>query len=125
MKSYRPYKRTDRVANEILHILGSIQIESIDLSPLGFVTFTQVDVTTDLRSAKVYFSVVDPKEDRKTLEREMNHLAKKFRKYLGQELRTKFIPELKFFFDDTYEYTQKLDVLFQEISGSGEATEDS
>ncbi|MFQ6611534.1 MAG: 30S ribosome-binding factor RbfA [Fidelibacterota bacterium] len=124
MKSFRPYKRTDRVANEILHILGSIQTESIDLSHLGFITFTQVEVSTDIRNAKVYFSVVKPKQNQKSIVHEMNRLGKKFRKYLGQELRTKFTPELKFIFDDTYEYTQKLVVLFREISHSSSETED-
>jgi len=37
LRSERPFKRTDRVANEIQHILGKIQTQYIDLSDLGFI----------------------------------------------------------------------------------------
>jgi len=46
---------------------------------------------------------------------EMDNRAKSFRKYLGQELRIKFTPELKFFYDETVEYTQKIDTIFQKL----------
>ena len=45
----------------------------------------------------------------------MNNRAKAFRKFLGQELRIKYTPELKFYYDDTMEYTQKLDSIFHQL----------
>ena len=45
----------------------------------------------------------------------MDNRAKSFRKYLGQELQIKFIPELKFFYDETVAYTQKLDTIFRKL----------
>ncbi|MBL7014684.1 MAG: ribosome-binding factor A, partial [Candidatus Marinimicrobia bacterium] len=54
MKSKKPYKRTDRVGNQILSILGDVLIKYIDLSHIGFVTFTHVDIAPDLRTAKVF-----------------------------------------------------------------------
>lgn len=115
MNSSRPYKRTDRVAHEILDILGSIQTQHINLSHLGFVTFTSINISPDLRSAKVFFSLVRPKKDPHKVESELNKLRKAFRKYLGHELAIKFTPELKFYYDDSFEYTEKLDKIFQNI----------
>ena len=116
LRSERPYKRTDRVANEIQYILGQIQTQFIDLSDLGFITFSSVTVSTDLKNAKVFFSVFQEKKSIPVIESEMNAKAKAFRKYLGQELRIKYTPELKFFYDDTVSYAQKLDTIFHDLN---------
>ena len=115
MRTERPFKRTDRVANEIHQILGKIQTQTIDLSDLGFVTFSRVSMSPDLKNAKVFFSVVQKKRSLENLQKEMNNRAKAFRKYLGQELRIKFTPKLIFFYDDTLDYTQKIDIIFHDI----------
>ena len=60
MDHNKPYDRIDRINNQILDILGDILIKHIDLSHLGFVTFTKIDTTRDLRIAKVYYSVLNP-----------------------------------------------------------------
>ncbi|SVB42164.1 uncharacterized protein METZ01_LOCUS195018 [marine metagenome] len=45
----------------------------------------------------------------------MNSKAKVFRKYLGQELQIKFTPTIKFFYDETISYNQKLDTIFNNL----------
>lgn len=115
MRSERPFKRTDRVANEIQHILGQIQTQYIDLTDLGFITFSKVTVSPDLKNAKVYFSVVNKKKSVSNIEYEINKKSKAFRKYLGQELRIKYTPRLIFFYDDTLSYSQKLDSIFHKL----------
>jgi len=111
----RPFKRKDRVANEIQHILGKIQTQYIDLSDLGLITFSRVTISPDLKHAKVFFSVLNKKIPIDKIQIEMDNRAKSFRKYLGQELRIKFTPELKFFYDETVAYTQKIDTIFQKL----------
>ena len=46
---------------------------------------------------------------------ELNSKAKAFRKYLGQNLRIKFTPELKFFYDDTNSYIEKIEKIFHDL----------
>jgi len=111
----RPFKRKDRVANEIQHILGKIQTQYIDLSDLGLITFSRVTISPDLKHAKVFFSVLNKKIPIDKIQIEMDNRSKSFRKYLGQELRIKFTPELKFFYDETVEYSQKIDTIFQKL----------
>ena len=110
-----PFKRKDRVANEIQHILGKIQTQYIDLSDLGLITFSRVTISPDLKHAKVFFSVLNKKIPIDKIQIEMDNRAKSFRKYLGQELRIKFTPELKFFYDETVAYTQKINTIFQKL----------
>ena len=110
-----PYKRTDRVGQQIREILGQIAPKHIDLNHLGLITFTGVNVSPDLRSAKVFYSVLDPKYPKDELQAAMNDLRKAFRKYIGPELKIKNIPKLKFYFDESQEYSEKVDKLLKDM----------
>ena len=116
MDHNKPYDRIDRVNNQILDILGDIIVKYIDLSQLGFVTFTKVDVSRDLRIAKVYYSVLNQKLSNNQLNIELNKLRKPFKKYLGPELTMKHTPDLRFYFDDTYEYTEYVSNLIKKLN---------
>ena len=118
MDSNKPYDRIDRVNNQILDILGSILLKHIDLSHLGFVTLTKIDVSRDLRLAKVYYSVLNKKLSIDELNVELNKLRKPFKKYLGPELTMKHTPDLRFYFDDTYEYTEYVSNLINKLDKS-------
>ena len=115
MDHNKPYDRIDRVNNQILDILGSILHKNIDLSRLGFVTFTKVDVSRDLRVAKVFYSVLNQTLPKKQLNIEINKHRKPFKKYLGPELTMKHTPDLRFYFDDTYEYTEYVSTLIKKL----------
>tara|TARA_B100000287_G_scaffold178366_1_gene168411 strand:- start:85 stop:447 length:363 start_codon:yes stop_codon:yes gene_type:complete len=114
----KPYDRIDRVNNEILDILGGILVKHIDLSHLGFITFTKIDVSRDLRTAKVYYSVLNQKFSKDQLNIELNKFRKPFKKYLGPELTMKHTPDLQFYFDDTYEYTEHVSSLINKLNNS-------
>ena len=118
MDHNKPYDRIDRINNQILDILGDILIKYIDLSHLGFVTFTKIAVSRDLRIAKVYYSVLNQKISKDQLNIEINKFRKPFKKYLGPELTMKHTPDLRFYFDDTYEYTEYVANLIKKLNKS-------
>ena len=116
MDHNKPYDRIERVNNQILDILGNTLIKHIDLSHLGFVTFTKIDVSRDLRLAKVYYSVLNQKLSKNQLNIELNKFRKPFKKYLGPELTMKHTPDLRFYFDDTYEYSDFVSRLINNLN---------
>ncbi len=118
MKPERPFERTDRVANEIHQIIGKIQNQYIDLSYLGFVTFSKVTVSPDLKHAKIFFGVVNKKKNIENITLELNKKSKAFRRYLGQELTIKFTPSLKFYYDDSILHVKRIDELFNKLKKS-------
>ena len=115
MHQQLPFKRTDRVGQQIKSILGDIALKYISLDHIGFVTFTSVDISNDLRNAKVFYSVLNPKINSESIEKEMNKLRKAFRKYLGSQLNTKNTPELKFYIDDSHKFTEEINKLIKEM----------
>ena len=118
MDHNKPYDRIDRVNNQILDILGDILIKHIDLSHLGFVTFTKIDTARDLRIAKVYYSVLNPIFSEEKINIEINKHRKPFKKYMSPELTMKHTPDLRFYFDNTYEYTEYVSKLINNLDKS-------
>ena len=115
MKPRRPYKRTDRVGEQILEIVTDTAAKHIDLNNLGFITFTGIYVSPDLRSAKIFFSALNPIDDVQIIEKKINSMSKGFKKYLGMEMRIKNIPDLRFIYDQSLNYTEKMNQIIQSI----------
>ena len=115
MKPQRPYKRTDRVGEQILEIVTDTAAKHIDLNNLGFITFTGIYVSPDLRSAKIFFSALNPIDDVQIIEKKINSMSKGFKKYLGMEMRIKNIPDLKFIYDQSLNYTEKMSQVIESL----------
>ena len=66
----------------------------------GMISVTAVDVTPDLKFAKVYISVLD-KSDSEQVLKGLKSAAGYLRRELGRELNLRHTPELTFFRDDS------------------------
>ena len=123
MRHNRPYKRTDRVSKQILEILCEILIRHIDLNYLGFVTFTSVQISPDLRNARVYYSILNPSKSWQQINDEINSHRKAFKKFMSPKLRLKYIPDLRFYRDERMEYGDRISKLFRDLELGDHDTE--
>ena len=114
MNSNKPYKRVDRINRQILDILSDILIKNIDLSYLGFITFTSVDVAPDLRTAKVFYSVLSGKLPESKVDVEINKKQKAFKKFMSNQLSLRYTPDIRFILDETLAYSEKIDNLLKD-----------
>ena len=82
---------------------------------IGFVTVTGVDLSPDLRHAKVFISAMgSEREKRETLDA-LNHASGWIRHELGQRIRMKFLPEIVFRTDTSLDYGERIDRLLEDI----------
>ena len=116
MNNKKPYNRVDRVGNQILDILSSILIKYIDLSNLGFITFTYVRVSPDLKNAKVFYSILDSKKTDEEINIAINQKRKAFKKYMGPQLQLKSTPDLRFFRDESILYENKINQMLLKLN---------
>lgn len=81
--------------------IADILMRKIKDPRVGFVTVTEVEVSHDLRNAKVFVSVLggDKKQSLKGLE----SAAAFIRSELGRRMRMRFVPEILFRFDESVE----------------------
>jgi len=114
LNSNKPYNRVDRINRQILDILSDILIKNIDLSYLGFVTFTNVDVAPDLRTAKVFYSVFSGKLPVLKIDVEINKKRKAFKKFMSPQLSLRYTPDIRFILDETLVYSEKIDNLLKD-----------
>ena len=112
----KPYNRSERVEKQLLEIISSIAIKNIDLSSLGFITFTDVDISPDLKNAKIFFSVLNQKLPDDELEIEINRKKKAFKKFLSPELHLRTTPKIQFINDKKLSYQEKIDSLLKDTN---------
>lgn len=115
--------RARRVADQIQIELSDIIGRRLKDPRRGFITLTGVDLTPDLKVAKVYVSALEPDD----LERGLSTLkrAKGFLRYhLGQRIRLRHVPELHFFADQSVEQGQRIEELLRELHERGELGEE-
>lgn len=125
-----PSQRQKR-ANEVIrralsNVMSSGHFFHADFSKF-FVNITSVKVSPDLRSAKVYIMALNQPTK---LQSDMILTALKsertrLRKDLAKHLTFKFVPELKFFWDEEVEQADRIESLLRQHSTDGSAALDT
>lgn len=110
-----PYDRSDRVGDLILRILSEVSYNEIEDPRLKGLQFTGVKVTKDLQIAKVYYFISGDTQVKKDCAEALAKRAGAFRHALAQQMTTKFLPSLKFYYDDSVEHGERIDALIAGI----------
>ncbi|MCW8860681.1 MAG: 30S ribosome-binding factor RbfA [Deltaproteobacteria bacterium] len=111
MSGFRPEKVGEQIHKEVTRLL-MYNIKDPRVTP---VIITGVKVSRDIGSARIYFSVSDEATERKEAERGLKSAAAYIRRELGQVMRLRFIPEIRFEYDDSIGYGQKIDALLRQV----------
>jgi ribosome-binding factor A len=121
----REKKRSVRVADGIRNELSVLLIKKVGDPNIAGVSISRVQVTDDLKYAKIYYTVLGKGKAiglaAKGLER-----AKGFmRSHLAKTLNLRYTPALQFFYDETAEKVEEVEKLFREIALEKKDNEDS
>jgi ribosome-binding factor A len=115
-----PYKRSQRVSDLLRKEIADIIMYKLKDPRIGFITVTGVDVTDDIKMARIYVSILKDEERKPTIE--ILNSAKSFiRSELSKRLRMKFIPSIEFRLDTSIDYGNKIERLLKE-AGEGESS---
>lgn len=116
-----PYKRAVRVAS-LLHreLAGFLERELSD-PRLKKITITRVQLTDDLKLARVYFSLIGTEEEKEQAHQGLLSAKGMLKKLIGENVYLRFIPELEFIFDQSLEYAQRVDDLLKKIHEQNES----
>ena len=106
--------RIDKVENLIKEEVSLILLYKLQDPSIGFITVTNVKVSPDIKNAKIYLSVFDKTQRAAVLEK-VTSLAGMIRSELASRVKLKFVPELRFYIDDTMDYVEKIEGLIKQI----------
>ena len=112
----RPYKRHDRLSKQIKIICSDFILKDFSVEGRGVITVTKVKVSSDLGSAKIFYSVINNVISKKDLNINLNKKSKFLKGVIGRKITSKKIPEISFYFDDSIEFYDKIDKIFLKIN---------
>ena len=104
--------RARRVAEQIRHELAAIVMREMKDPRVAGVSFTAVDVSSDLEHAKVWFTLYDGDHDAAL--QGLSHAAGFLRTELAQRMRMRTVPRLSFQYDESVERGARLSHLIEQ-----------
>lgn len=110
------HRRSERVAEGIREEVATFLAEDAkDPRIIGLVTVTGVDVTRDLRHAKVFVSIMGSDVERQATLEGLDSAASHLRARIGRALRLRVAPEITFRYDDSVARAAKIEALLAEL----------
>jgi ribosome-binding factor A len=109
------FKRADRVADLIKQELSNILRREVGDPRIANITVTDVKLTDDLRSARIYFVELGKDRLSADVEKGLSKAKGFLKRELGKRLQLRYIPELAFFYDPSFEYGSRIEKLLKEV----------
>jgi len=106
--------RQKKVARVVREALAQGLASLFPDSPLGFLSITQVDMSVDLKTAHIFFSLFGPREPDDVLS-VLNDNMGKLRKSIASRTKLKYNPVLIFSLDPTQSYEGKIDSILDDL----------
>lgn len=111
--------RQKKLADQIKKVVSEVVDRKLKDPRKGFITITHVKLSGDLRIASVFFTVLGSpeivQESIEVLDR-ANHFI---RNEIAAHIKARFVPELRFFVDDTLEYARRIEELLEDLKKKG------
>jgi ribosome-binding factor A len=115
-------RRTQQVGELLREEVDDIIRREVKDPRIGFFSVTRVDVPPDLRTARVFVSVLGPDEDREATLTALRSASGFIRYHLKPRLRMRQIPELEFRDDRSMEHAEQIGHILREINLAPPAT---
>jgi len=107
--------RQERVAEAIRKEASLIIHDDLKDPRLGFVTITRVELSGDLRNAKIFFSVLGKDEEHRKTQEALDSALGFISKEISERINLKFAPEIIFREDRSAEYSVRIEEVLNEL----------
>jgi ribosome-binding factor A len=110
-------RRRERLASVIEEVVSELLLREIkDPRVAGMTSITRVEVTADVRQAKIFISVMGDEAARRDTLRALEHAAGFIRSKLGEELTIRHVPAITFQLDRSLEQGDRVLALMAEVA---------
>lgn len=111
----KEYSRSLRVAELLQRELAILVQRYTRDSDMGLITLSAIDVSPDLKNAKIFITCMDNTVDVEEIVFKLNEQAGQFRHELGKLITLRVIPKLNFQFDYSLERANRLSTLIDSL----------
>ena len=112
----KPYTRAERISGEIQYAITELLNKKMQDPRIEMATVSGVKLSSDLRIADVYIAVFG---DKKRIREAMDGFKKSkgfIKKNIAPKLGLKYMPDLRFIYDDTFDKAARMDALIKSAS---------
>jgi len=117
--------RMDRVVRMMKREISVILLEEINDPRIQHVTITRIEVTRDLRLAKVFCTISTDEKGKRDVMKGLNSASSFVRGELAKRMSMKFTPSISFWEDREPEREEAIDSIFEQIEKEHLKTENS
>ena len=109
------FSRAERVSGLIQETLSELLNKRIHDPRLHMATITRVKMSTDLKSARIYYAIYGGDKKLEDAAKGFESARGFIKRILAPKLGLRYMPDLKFFYDDSFDYGSHIDQLFEKI----------
>ncbi len=110
------FSRADRVSGLIQEVLSDILNKEIADPRLAMATITGVRMSTDLRIASIYFTISGGESKINAAVDAFDRAHGFIKKKLARQLELRYMPELRFFHDGSFDYGSNIEKLLKSVT---------
>jgi len=107
--------RHEKVKQAIKREVSSIIVNQLQDPRMGFVTITTVDLSSDMRYAKVFYSVMGNAEQHKKTKGALHSALGLIRTLVAERIKLRYAPEINFHEDLSTEYSVHMQEVFDKL----------
>ena len=111
-----PFSRADRVSGLIQEVLSDLLQKDIHDPRLQMVTITNVKMSRDLKLARIYFSIHGGSSKAEAAAKGFESARGFIKRSLARRLSLRYMPDLKFFYDESFDYGTHIEELLKRIT---------
>jgi len=110
-----PFSRADRVSGLIQEVLSELLKKKIHDPRLAMATISSVKMSRDLKLARIYFTIYGDRQKSEAAAQGFESARGFIKRSLAPRLGLRYMPDLKFFFDESFDYGSHIDQLLEKI----------
>ncbi len=116
----KPFTRGNRVGGQIQKTLSEVLSRKIKDPRLSMATITGVKMSADLRLARIYFSFTGSEAAKKEVIKGFEAARGFLKRTLASQLGLRYMPDLTFFYDDSFDYGAHIEQVLKSIETDNE-----
>ena len=109
------FSRADRVSGLIQEVLSDLLKKDIHDPRLQMATITTVKMSRDLKLARIYFTIHGGSAKVEAAAKGFESARGFIKRSLARKLSLRYMPDLIFFYDDSFDYGSHIDQLLEKI----------
>lgn len=118
-------RRVKRVEREIREVIARYLIAGFRGELRGLVSVSRVGMAKDLRSGRVFISVMGDPGDAEISLDSLREFGREIQSEVDHQLKMKFCPKLSFYLDESMEHVLKVEKILKDISDKNAASKDN